>query len=65
MPGRKYNADRGWEIYEEAVVDIGMRIKEDYGNIPWFISENESESKVKTDTETKKDTLMTTTVSIF
>lgn len=40
MPGRKYNADRGWEIYEEAVVDIGMRIKEDYGNIPWFISEN-------------------------
>lgn len=40
MPGRKYNANRGWEIYEEAVVDIGMRIKEDYGNIPWFISEN-------------------------
>ena len=37
---RKYNADRGWEIYEEAVVDIGMRIKEDYDNIPWFISEN-------------------------
>lgn len=40
MPDRKFNADRGWEIYGQAVVDIGMRIKEDYGNIPWFISEN-------------------------
>lgn len=40
MPGRKFNADRGWEIYEQAVVDIGLRIKQDYGNIPWFISEN-------------------------
>lgn len=40
MPGRKYNADRGWEIYEDAILDIGMRIKKDYGNIPWFVSEN-------------------------
>lgn len=40
MPGRRFNADRGWEIYPQAVIDFGMRIKEDYGNIPWFISEN-------------------------
>lgn len=40
MPGRKFNSDRGWEIYEQAVLDIGQRIKCDYGNIPWFISEN-------------------------
>lgn len=40
MPGRKFNADRGWEIYEKAVYDTGMRIKNDYGNKDWFISEN-------------------------
>lgn len=40
MPERRFNSDRGWEIYPQAVVDIGMRIKNDYGNIPWFISEN-------------------------
>jgi len=40
MPGREFNADRGWEIYPEAIVDFGNRIKQDYGNIPWFISEN-------------------------
>lgn len=40
MPDRKFNADRGWEIYEDAIVDIGMRIKKDYGNFPWFVSEN-------------------------
>lgn len=40
MPERKFNSDRGWEIYEEAIIDIGMRIKNDYGNIPWFVSEN-------------------------
>lgn len=40
MPDRRFNSDRGWEIYPQAIVDIGMRIKRDYGNIPWFISEN-------------------------
>lgn len=39
-PQREYNADRGWEIYPQAIYDIAMRIKKEYGNKPWFISEN-------------------------
>lgn len=38
--GQKMNTSRGWEIYEPAVYDIAMKIKHDYGNIPWYISEN-------------------------
>ena len=34
------NRSRGWEIYEPAIYDIAMNIKENYGNIPWYISEN-------------------------
>ena len=40
MPGRRFNSDRGWEIYPQALLDFGIRLKEDYGNIPWLISEN-------------------------
>lgn len=40
MPGRRVNRDRGWEIYPEAMYDIAMNIKENYGNIPWYVSEN-------------------------
>jgi len=40
MPGRRMNMDRGWEIYPQALYDIGINIKENYGNIPWFVSEN-------------------------
>lgn len=40
MPGRRMNEHRGWEIYPEAMYDIAMNIKENYGNIKWFISEN-------------------------
>ncbi len=39
-PDRRFNADRGWEIYPQAIYDAGMRIKKDYGNFDWFISEN-------------------------
>lgn len=39
-PQREFNADRGWEIYPQAIYDIGMRIKTEYGNKDWFISEN-------------------------
>lgn len=39
-PEKRMNKYRGWEIYPEGVYDIAMRIKEDYGNIPFFISEN-------------------------
>lgn len=40
MPGRRMNPYRGWEIYPKAIYDIAINIKENYGNIPWFISEN-------------------------
>ncbi|MGX2945257.1 glycoside hydrolase family 1 protein [Enterococcus alishanensis] len=40
MPGRRVNLDRGWEIYPEAIYDIALNIKENYGNIPWYVSEN-------------------------
>ena len=40
MPGKKMNPHRGWEIYEEGVYDIGVRIKEEYGNIEWILTEN-------------------------
>ncbi|MGO4076420.1 6-phospho-beta-glucosidase, partial [Staphylococcus aureus] len=40
LPGRKMNPFRGWEIYPKIVYDMGMRIKEEYGNIEWFVAEN-------------------------
>ena len=39
-PEKRMNPYRGWEIYPEGIYDIAMMIKKDYGNIPWFISEN-------------------------
>ena len=40
MPGRRMNPYRGWEIYPEAMYDIAMNLKNNYNNIPWYISEN-------------------------
>ncbi|EKN3346556.1 glycoside hydrolase family 1 protein [Yersinia ruckeri] len=40
MPGRKINPHRGWEIYEKGLYDILKDLKENYGNIPCYISEN-------------------------
>jgi len=40
MPGRRMNMDRGWEIFPQALYDIGENIKGNYGNLPWFVSEN-------------------------
>ncbi len=40
LPGRKMNKSRGWEIYPQMMVDFGMRIKNDYENIPWIVTEN-------------------------
>ena len=40
MPGRKMNIHRGWEIYEKGVYDILTNLRENYGNIKCFISEN-------------------------
>lgn len=39
-PERKMNKYRGWEIYEKGIYDIAMNIKNNYGNIPWYVSEN-------------------------
>lgn len=40
MPGAKYNKDRGWEIYPEGIYEVLMDIKENYGNIETYITEN-------------------------
>lgn len=40
MPGRKMNRHRGWEIYEKGIYDILMNLKDNYGNIECFVSEN-------------------------
>ncbi|MFL2105854.1 glycoside hydrolase family 1 protein [Desemzia sp. FAM 23991] len=40
LPGRRMNKSRGWEIYPQIVYDMGMRLKEEYGNIPWILTEN-------------------------
>lgn len=40
MPGRRMNTSRGIEIYPKGIYDIAMKIKNEYANIPWFVSEN-------------------------
>ena len=40
MPGRKMNPHRGWEIYEKGIYDILVNLRDHYGNIPCFISED-------------------------
>ena len=39
-PERKMNVYRGWEIYPEALYDVAVMIRDEYKNIPWFVSEN-------------------------
>lgn len=39
-PDKKINPYRGWEIYEKGIYDLLINIKENYGNIPCYISEN-------------------------
>lgn len=39
-PQARINPYRGWEIYPEAMYDIAKNVQENYGNLPWFISEN-------------------------
>ena len=38
--GQKMNFSRGWEIYEPAVYEIAIQLRDNYGNIPWYLSEN-------------------------
>jgi beta-glucosidase/6-phospho-beta-glucosidase/beta-galactosidase len=40
MPGKRMNPYRGWEIYPKALYDVAMRIKNQYGNIEWLVSES-------------------------
>ncbi|WP_225999774.1 glycoside hydrolase family 1 protein [Paenibacillus sp. BJ-4] len=40
LPGKKMNKSRGWEINPKIIYDMGMRIKNEYNNIEWFIAEN-------------------------
>lgn len=40
MPGRRMNPYRGWEIYPEALYDIAVNIRDNYGNIEWMVTEN-------------------------
>ncbi|MFS2225476.1 glycoside hydrolase family 1 protein [Pantoea sp. B65] len=40
LPGRRMNNSRGWEIRPEIIFDMAMRIKQEYGNIPWFVAES-------------------------
>jgi len=40
MPNRKMNVHRGWEICERAIYDMAINIRDNYGNIPFYISEN-------------------------
>lgn len=36
----RINLYRGWEIYPQAIYDIAKTVQNEYGNIPWYISEN-------------------------
>lgn len=53
LPGKKMNPYRGWEIYPKIMFDMAMRMKNEYGNIEWFIAENgmgvENEYRFKND----------------
>ncbi|MGD8163585.1 glycoside hydrolase family 1 protein [Pantoea sp. FN0307] len=40
LPGRRMNPSRGWEIQPRIVADIACRMRDEYGNFPWFIAEN-------------------------
>lgn len=39
-PERKINKSRGWEIYPKGIYDFGMKLKQEYPNLTFFISEN-------------------------
>lgn len=59
MPGRKMNPHRGWEIYEKGVYDILINLRDNYGNVPCYISENgmgvEGEEKFLVDGQIQDD----------
>lgn len=40
LPGRQMNNSRGWEIYPKVMYDMAMYLKNNYGDIPWLVTEN-------------------------
>lgn len=59
MPGRKINPHRGWEIYEKGLYDIGINLRDRYGNIEWLLTENgmgvEGEEQFRKDGQIQDD----------
>ena len=39
-PEAKMNESRGWEIYPKGIYDFGMKLKEEYPGLEFFVSEN-------------------------
>ncbi len=39
-PEAVINPYRGWEIYPKGLYDIAIDLRDHYGNIPWYVSEN-------------------------
>ena len=39
-PERRMNESRGWEIYPKGIYDFGMKLKNEYPDLTFFISEN-------------------------
>jgi len=39
-PDKKINPYRGWEIYPKALYDVAIMMRDQYKNIPWYVSEN-------------------------
>ncbi|MFC4653159.1 glycoside hydrolase family 1 protein [Lactococcus nasutitermitis] len=39
LHGARMNVDKGWEIYPQTLYEIAKNIQENYGNIPWYVSE--------------------------
>ncbi|QFK71285.1 glycoside hydrolase family 1 protein [Pradoshia sp. D12] len=59
LVGKKMNPYRGWEIYPQIMFDMAVRLKEEYGNIEWFIAENgmgvENEGRFKNEEQIIQD----------
>lgn len=39
-PHKEFNPDRGWEIFPRGIYDMLIQLRDDYGNIKVYISEN-------------------------
>lgn len=40
MPKSRQNKHRGWEIYPKALYDLALRMRDDYPEVSWYVSEN-------------------------